>query len=147
MRHFTINERLSKDNINHKVRKAVESDCNICLIVIPGNMKNDYKFIKQNSLQFKIPTQVVHEQKVNSKNSRTIATKVLLQMIAKRGNTLWAPKGLSTLKDTMLCGFDCAKTDLALCATINSTFTSIFGTTTKVPQSQDKFSRMTELIF
>lgn len=39
-----------------------------------------------------IVTQVFTDAKLRNKNIQSIATKVLLQIIAKRGNTLWVPK-------------------------------------------------------
>jgi hypothetical protein len=57
---------------------------------------------------------------------------VLLQIIAKRGNTLWVPKTKARLDDVMLLAIDNAKLDngknvLAACGTVNSTFTSVYS--------------------
>lgn len=52
-------------------------------------------------------------------------------MIAKRGNTLWVPKATCSLDNAMLSAFDSAKlnnaTVLSVCATQNSTFSSVFS--------------------
>ena len=37
-------------------------------------------------------SQIFTEGKLRGKNVQSIATKVLLQIIAKRGNTLWCPR-------------------------------------------------------
>jgi len=73
------------------LEKVNESECNICLIIIPNYLKNDYKKIKKTSLKMEMITQVFTEAKLVNKNAQSIATKVLLQIIAKRGNILWAP--------------------------------------------------------
>ncbi len=57
---------------------------------------------------------------------------MLLQIIAKRGNTLWVPKTKARLDDVMLLAIDNAKLDngknvLAACGTVNSTFTSVYS--------------------
>lgn len=44
------------------------------------------------TLKHKLVTQVVTENTMRKKNLRSIATKVLLQIIAKRGNILWVPR-------------------------------------------------------
>lgn len=78
-------------------------------------------------------SQIFTDGKLRNKNAQSIATKVLLQMLAKRGNTLWVPKVKSNLKDTMLIGIDTAslggKTVLAACGTVNSSYTSIYSKT------------------
>ena len=63
---------------------------------------------------------------------QSIATKILLQIIAKRGNTLWVPRVPSGLPSTMMIAFETVKerkSTLGMCATINSTFSSIFSRT------------------
>ena len=54
-------------------------------------------------------TQVVTEGTLRKKNLQSIATKVLLQMIAKRGNTLWVPKHNCDLDSLMMAAFDTSK--------------------------------------
>lgn len=76
--------------------------------------------------------QIFTEGKLKNKNAQSIATKVLLQIIAKRGNTLWVPKTKGKLDDVMLLAIDNAKLDngknvLAACGTVNSTFTSVYS--------------------
>lgn len=57
-------------------------------------MKNHYKRIKEFTLtKEEIVTQVVTDAKCRNKNVQSIATKILLQMLAKRGNILWVPQG------------------------------------------------------
>lgn len=75
--------------------------------------------------------QVACESTLRKKNAQSIATKILLQIIAKRGNTLWVPKTQSKISDIMLIGIDNGpisggKNILTACGTVNSTFTSIY---------------------
>lgn len=78
-------------------------------------------------------TQVMTEALFKKNGFQSIATKILLQILAKRGNTLWVPKPLCNIENTMLVGYDSGKvrneTLLALCATINSTFSTVFSAT------------------
>ncbi len=124
-------ERNAIDEIKRTLKKAVEKGSNICLIVIPPNMKSQYKRIKEASLlDNKLVCQVAVEATLRKKNAQSIATKILLQIIAKRGNTLWVPKGKAKIDDTMLIGIDSGtlqggKSIMAACGTVNSTFTSV----------------------
>ena len=45
------------------------------------------------------------EATLRKKNLQSIATKILLQIIAKRGNTLWVPKVPANLGTTMMVAF------------------------------------------
>ena len=92
-----------------KAIRGTNKNVNICLIVLPNNMKTDYKRIKYNSLMDGMLTQVVTDGTLRKKNLQSIATKVLLQIIAKRGNTLWVPKTLREVYSAMLIAFDTAK--------------------------------------
>lgn len=55
-------------------------------------MKTKYKDIKNYAVKEEIVTQVVVEQTLRKKGVQSIATKILLQIIAKRGNILWNPR-------------------------------------------------------
>lgn len=92
------------------IKKAYNSDYNICLLVLPNNMKNDYKKLKQYTItQIEMATQVMVEATLNKRGLQSIATKVLLQIIAKRGNTLWVPKTTFKISEIMLLAFDTSK--------------------------------------
>jgi hypothetical protein len=54
-------------------------------------------------------TQVMVENLLSKKGFQSIATKILLQVLAKRGNTLWVPKPICNVQNTMLVGFDSCK--------------------------------------
>ena len=73
--------------------------------------------------------QIATEGTLRKKNFKSIATKILLQMIAKRGNTLWVPQSARKMEKTMLLAFDnstCGRKNvLSGVATVNSTFSSI----------------------
>ena len=77
----------------------------------------------------KIVCQIATEGTLRKKNFKSIATKILLQMIAKRGNTLWVPESAMKLDKVMMSAFDCAKSGnknvISGVATINSTYSSI----------------------
>lgn len=72
-----------------------------------------------------------------------------MQIIAKRGNTLWVPKTSANLGTAMMVAFDSAKvgrkTNMALCATLNSTFSSIFSRTESYENIESKFNVMMNL--
>lgn len=89
------------------------------------------------------------EATLRKKNLQSIATKILLQIIAKRGNTLWVPKIPSNLGGAMMVAFENAKvgrkTTLAMCATLNSTFSSIFSRTETYENNDSKFTMMLNL--
>jgi hypothetical protein len=95
-------------------------------------------------------TQVMNEGLFKKNGFQSIATKILLQILAKRGNTLWVPKPMCTIDNAMLVGYDTGKvhgkTLLALCATINSTFSSVFSDTRTYSANSDKYGKMSELL-
>lgn len=76
---------------------------------------------------------------------------MLLQIIAKRGNTLWVPKAKSTIEGCMLSAFDSSKmgndTVLSICSSINSTYSSISSNTVVFNLKDDKFKHMMNLMF
>jgi len=89
------------------------------------------------------------ETTLRKKNIQSIATKILLQIIAKRGNTLWVPKIPPNLGETMMIAFESAKagsnTTLAMCATVSSVFSSIYSTTMSYSSIDSKFNVMVNL--
>lgn len=100
------------ERIDKEMDYAISKEDNICCIVIPNNLKTQYKQIKMSAICKKeIVTQVFTDAKLRNKNIQSIATKVLLQIIAKRGNTLWVPKPGQgcEIKSCMLAAFDNAK--------------------------------------
>lgn len=62
--------------------------------IIPPNMKAQYKEIKKMSMKIDNPkvTQVTLTTTLSKKGFASILTKILLQITAKVGNTLWLPK-------------------------------------------------------
>lgn len=117
--------------IDECVYDAAEKEgCNICLILIPNQLKTQYKKIKEKCLLTnKIVCQIATEGTLRKKNFRSIATKILLQMIAKRGNTLWVPESAMKMEKVMMAAFDTAKMGnknvISGVATMNSTYSSI----------------------
>jgi len=76
------------------------------LIILPNQLKTRYKEIKALALlRNKIICQITTEGTLRKKNLQSIATKILLQIIAKRGNTLWVPKLPSGMPATMIMAF------------------------------------------
>lgn len=106
------------------------------MVVLPGNMKNSYPALKTEALamekQNDILTQCVVENTLRKKNAQSIHTKLLLQMIAKRGNILWVPSYQdemnNVLQRTMIIGIDggskAGVNIIAASGTINSTFSN-----------------------
>lgn len=137
--------------IDNMIHKATDKEgCNICLIVLPNQMKTQYKKIKHLALnKHKIVCQITTEGTLRKKNLQSIATKILLQIIAKRGNTLWVPKIPQGLPPTMMIAFESCKSNskntIAMCATVNSTFSSIMSRVDSYTQNENKFSTMTKL--
>lgn len=114
-------------------------------------MKSQYKQLKVAAIRnIEIVSQVVTDITLRKKNLQSIATKVLLQLIAKRGNTLWVPRPSFEISKTMLAGFEQAKMGngylLSVCATINSTFSSVYSSTTSFDSNQQKYSKMSDLL-
>jgi hypothetical protein len=137
--------------IEAMLKKAIDKEgCNICLIILPNQLKTQYKKIKILALlKSQIICQITTEGTLRKKNLQSIATKILLQIIAKRGNTLWVPKIPSGLPATMMVAFESAKsgsvTTVSMCATLNSTFTSIFSRTSILKGSDNKFTLLGSL--
>jgi hypothetical protein len=95
-------------------------------------MKSQYKRIKEVCLiENDLVCQIACEATLRKKNAQIIATKILLQIIAKRGNTLWVPKTKTSHDNVMLIGIDNAtisgnRNILTACGSVNSVYTSIF---------------------
>ena len=132
-------------------------DTNILLIVIPAGMKSSYPALKQKTLGMckgddkqypRVISQFVVESTVGK--GMSVHTKLLLQMIAKRGNILWVAqlkeKLLPVVDRVMLLGIDSGSKDklesYAGCGTINSTFSLIYSGVKKVSNKADKFRDM-----
>jgi hypothetical protein len=128
---------------------SIKESVNICLIILPNAMKNDYKKIKNQTVQEQIITQVVTDGVLRKKNLQSIATKVLLQVIAKRGNTLWVPQTKFEYEATMLLAFDTAKTNsktlISAVATVNSTFNSLHSEHEIYESNENKYIKMIKL--
>lgn len=97
----------NEKSVTEEMAKAVnEKDARIVCVVLPNNLKNLYKNLKVFSMKLEIPTQMCTEGTLRKKGIQSIATKILLQIIAKRGNVLWSPTPKSSIDlDVMLVGF------------------------------------------
>lgn len=131
-------------------KAANKEGCNICLVILPTQFKTQYKKLKTAALlNHKIVCQMTTEATLKKNNLRSIATKILLQIIAKRGNTLWVPKVPKSASSLMMVAFETAKagraTTLAMCSTLNSAFSSIFSRTETFEMSEKKFASMLNL--
>jgi hypothetical protein len=91
-----------------------------------------------------IVSQCIVDKTLKKNNAQSVATKILLQMIAKRGNILWVPKTTGKINDTMIMAFDNAKgsfgNSIVCCASVNDTFSSYFSKTSKFNNNEDKFN-------
>ena len=113
-------------------------------------MKTQYKRMKNTALlKHRIICQMTTENTLRKNNLRSIATKILLQIIAKRGNTLWVPKCPKGVSEAMIMAFETVKagkkTTLGMCATLNATFSSIFSRTEIFESLDRKFTSMLNL--
>jgi hypothetical protein len=79
------------DVLSKYIQLAKEKEkCNFCMIIIPNSMKHLYQKIKEATLLEKeIGCQVVLESTLKNKNLLSVALKVLLQILAKAGHTIW----------------------------------------------------------
>lgn len=124
----------------------------MCLIVIPQFLKQNYGEIKKECLKrFSIVSQCVVDSTLRKKNLQSIATKLLLQMIAKRGNVLWVPKTTGKISSAMIMAFDNAKGhrggNLACTATMNDTYSNYYSQFLSYENNEDKFNAMVKLSF
>lgn len=80
-----------KDFIHQKSSQSKENS--VVMVIIPNQMKPFYKQIKKMSLLESSPiiTQIVLEATFKKKGLDSILTKILLQVTAKTGNSLWVP--------------------------------------------------------
>ncbi|XP_031505882.1 uncharacterized protein LOC116268318 [Nymphaea colorata] len=93
MKTFQLATRSLKD-MERQMKEALSGNFggNICLLILPANWKSDYKKLKKYAIeQVGILTQVMTDLTLRRRSLMSIATKVLLQIVAKRGNTLWVP--------------------------------------------------------
>jgi hypothetical protein len=98
-------------------------------------------------------TQFVVESTLRNKKAQSVHTKLLLQMIAKRGNILWVPEIRPEMADTldrvMLVGIDTSSsgghTIMSACATINSTFSGTTSAFVPYDGIEKKFTAMVQV--
>jgi hypothetical protein len=94
-------------------------------------------------------TQFVIDGTLMKKNWKIITENLVLQVIAKRGNTLWWPKTLREVPGAMLLAFAVSKAKeknlLAVTSTLNPTFSSIYTDCIVVSHPEEKFEAMVEL--
>lgn len=119
----------------------MKSGHNLVFLVLPASLKAQYPKIKRWALKSSshIITQVALESTLAKKGFSSIATKLLIQIAAKVGNTPWAPeqpKNSSSFDRVMIVGVDSAsdkqlkdKTVVGFCATLNSKFTKFYSAT------------------
>lgn len=121
-------------------RKAKEiNECNFCLIVLPAKFKTLYKDVKRVAIEnVKIASQVLLDNTMKKKNLKTIALKVLLQIIAKSGNVIWAAKPFATKPKMMVIAFYCSFIKghgnfyyLGACSTLDDHYSQIFSLSKK----------------
>jgi hypothetical protein len=141
--------------IEDELRYRSKKDYNIYLIVIPNSLKTSYKKIKKICLiDLKLNSQIVTQNTLQRKEFNSIATKVLLQMAAKIGNTLWVPRPMESLKNIkiMLVGVDsCPDKNsknkiIGFCASLNESHTKYFSSTIVQDSSSTVLEKMKELM-
>ena len=127
-----IDQRKTLSAIQNQMQAAVDKGCNELFVAIPNNLKRDYKKLKDFCLfNLKVVSQIACESTLGKKNVQSIATKILLQIIAKKGNILWVPSFSSQIKNTMIAAFDNAAIGgnpvVSCCATFNETFSRVYS--------------------
>ena len=130
-------------------------ECNILMVVIPKNLSTAYPRLKlatyAHDRETPLITQFVTDATLRSKKgAQSVHTKLLLQMIAKRGNILWVPSYQeemnNVLDKTMMVGLDSGSKGgcsmMAACGTINSTFSLMASATRPLEGVEKKFQAM-----
>ena len=133
--HFPIRyqERGVLKNIEQIVEKQSgesRDSCNIFWIIIPNNFKTNYSSLKKIVLRAGIEknSQICLTSTFQKKGFNSVMTKILLQMAAKVGNTLWLPKISSSIPSAgvMMIGieeyadsFHPGRTVLSFCSNTN----------------------------
>lgn len=131
---------------------AVSKGCNELFVAIPNNLKRDYKKLKDFCLfHLNVVSQIACESTLGKKNVQSIATKILLQIIAKKGNILWVPSVSPQIKNTMIAAFDNAAIGgnpvVSCCATFNETFSRVFSNSHPYSSNEDKMKQMSILLY
>jgi hypothetical protein len=135
------------------LRYRSKKDYNIYLIVLPNSLKTSYKKIKKICLiDLKLNSQIVTQYTLQREEFNWIATKVLLQMAAKIGNTLWIPRFMQSLRNIkiMLVGVDsCPDKNskgkiIGFCALLNESHTKYFSSTIVQDSSSNVLEKMKE---
>jgi hypothetical protein len=95
---YELKESFKDRDVMSGIERALKSfpDANILLVVIPNSLKTAYPKFKLLTLgsdkEQPVLTQFVTDRTLGKKNgAQSVHTKLLLQMIAKRGNILWVP--------------------------------------------------------
>jgi hypothetical protein len=130
------------NELENAIRK---NEINFCLMVLPQMLKQCYGEIKRECFnRFNILSQFVLDGTLRKKNIQSIATKILLQIIAKRGNILWVPLGTARVNNAMIMAFDMSKSGqkscLACCGTTNNTFSEYYNLFSTYSNNDDKFN-------
>lgn len=105
------------------------------LLVLPNSLKIYYRKLKRLCLiQYKISSQFICESAFTQRHCTNIFGKLLLQMLAKRGNVLWVPKQSLKLpgnQKVMLIAYDTNKyssnTIISTCCTGNEDYNVAFS--------------------
>jgi aubergine-like protein len=151
-----FSSRKGLETIEDELRYRAKKDSyNIYLIVLPNALKTSYKKIKKICLvDLKLVSQIVTQFTLGRKEFNSIATKVLLQMAAKVGNTLWVPKPMESLRGVriMLVGVDSTADKnskgkiIGFCASLNESHTKYFSSTIVQDSSSTVLEKMKELM-
>ena len=116
-------------------------------LILPPNMKSQYKTIKRLSVKSENPkaTQVTLTSTLAKKGFASILTKILIQISSKVGNIPWAPRiPAGVPQRTMLLGIDTCKEGknniVAYCCTTNKEMTKFHSNYLYEPKESGKFN-------
>lgn len=118
--------------------KKIKDNHNLVLFVLPDALKSQYKKVKKWALlsESEIVTQITLESTLNKKGFNSIATKILIQIAVKVGNTPWMPEPPKGISDKlMIMGIDSStdkesrgQTVIGVCASLDSNCAKFFST-------------------
>ncbi|KAK8797223.1 hypothetical protein WA158_004433 [Blastocystis sp. Blastoise] len=134
-------------------RDYIRGNEELVLCVVPSQDKRVYQTIKSQSIDKSVPCQCVVAKNLNGKRALSIATNVLVQMVAKLGTELWYVNEIDHLimNKTMVLGLSRNGNVMALTYSYNHRFNQygvyISSTTVKQNIAFPHFSQaMTEAI-
>jgi aubergine-like protein len=139
--------------ITQMLKEKIKSDTQMVVVIVSSKRKDRYDAIKKICcLELPIPSQVVTSAIIDDpKKSRSVVTKVAIQMNCKLGGEVWMSN--IPIKNLMICGIDTyhdsVRKNASVCAfvaTTNTTHTKYFSRAT-IQETHQELSANLELTF